>query len=257
MTEKVFLPSESSGPDFPVRKPMDNMAFSDRYLAWREQCTEAFSPDCRSFRGSDAEEYDLDHHLRLNIQYYEGKMGGCRIHGSDCTLSDQTGRVLYRWRSLNNDGDFHRVIRHADGREYFLFRRDLYGYSVLDLALGEASHYLPYISFPDRKQDFEETFIWTDVHYDPHGNVLAVSGCFWACPASVMLLDFSRPLSVNGSWVILHDVIADGYDIYDDIEFVSWEADGSLTVICYNVSTAAKETLILDAGRIRKLLDKP
>lgn len=257
MKENDFPPSENSGMPLPVRKPLDNMAFSDRYVAWREQCAEVFCPACRSFCGNGAEEYNPDRLRRLNIQYYEGKVDGCRIHGSECTLSDRTGKVLYHWRSLNNDGDFHRVIRHANGREYFLFRRDLYGYSVLDLASGEESHYLPYKSFPDRKQDFEETFIWTDVHYNPNGNVLAVSGCFWACPASVMLMDFSSPLSVNGNWVILHDAIDDGYDVYEDIEFVSWEADGSLTVICYNVSTEAKETLILDACWIRRLLDRP
>ena len=55
-------------------------------------------------------------------------------------------------------------------------------------------HYVPARVHPEEGQKAEEVFIWTGADYDPHTDLLAVTGCIWACPYSTIVLDFSCPL---------------------------------------------------------------
>jgi len=51
---------------------------------------------------------------------------------------------------------------------------------------------------------------------------MVVSGCFWACPSSVILIDFSTPL-LESAQIDINEFINQDYDYYDDINFVAWE----------------------------------
>ena len=82
----------------------------------------------------------------------------------------------------------------ATEQHYLIFRTELYGYSVLEVERGQEMHYVPACVHPEEGQKPEEVFIWTSADYDPGADLLAVTGCIWACPYSTIVLDFSRPL---------------------------------------------------------------
>lgn len=79
------------------------------------------------------------------------------------------------------------IIRHGGGA-YLLFRAELYGYSVLNLSTLKAAHYMPL-----ERLDNQENFIWADAVYCQSAGLLFVSGCYWACPYSLIAVDFTAP----------------------------------------------------------------
>lgn len=78
-------------------------------------------------------------------------------------------------------------VEHPNGYEYLLCGEDYQGYSVLNLS---TSKYLVY--FPDEGYK-GAGFCWTAVYPSPDNLVLAVEGCYWACPYELVLVDFKDP----------------------------------------------------------------
>ncbi|MDE7430520.1 MAG: hypothetical protein K2N34_01155 [Lachnospiraceae bacterium] len=110
-------------------------------------------------------------------------------------------------------------------------------------------HFIPYEAYPANGDKFQETFIFTGVKYNPADNMLAVSGCYWACPSSVILLDFTNPLKEQDceSWIDIHEIIDADYDIYEDIDFERWGSeDFTLHVTAYNIVTNRKDSLTIN-----------
>ena len=58
--------------------------------------------------------------------------------------------------------------------------------------------------------------------------MLAVEGCYWACPFGLHLVDFSEPMR-ESKWVDVIDLLDGDYDNYDGAEFVRW--DGGALVL--------------------------
>jgi hypothetical protein len=73
-----------------------------------------------------------------------------------------------------------------DGRDYLLFPEDLEGQTVIDLMTGRVEGF----SSPD------DTFIWTEFHPSPDVSLLAIIGCYWACPYQVTVYDFREPMNL-------------------------------------------------------------
>ena len=88
-------------------------------------------------------------------------------------------------------------------------------------------HYVPARVHPEEGQKAEEVFIWTGADYDPHTDLLAVTGCIRACPYSTIVLDFSCPLQPQPPerWLDLRHIVDPDDTRFDDIEFVCWESD--------------------------------
>ena len=112
--------------------------------------------------------------------------------------------------------------------------------------------YVPACVYPDKQEDFQESFIWTDAVYDSKSDLLAVTGCFWACPFDVMILDFENPFTepegING-----HELMDRDYDIYDDIEFSDFQ-NGNIILKAYNTRDEKQEILTYDTEYIKGLL---
>ena len=139
--------------------------------------------------------------------------------------------MRYAWRNLDTDGEFCSLFRHRNGKHYLIFRTELYGYSVLEVESGQEMHYVPACVHPEEGQKAEEVFIWTGADYDPGTDLLAVTGCIWACPYSTIVLDFSRPLQPQPPecWLDLRHIVDPDDTLFNDIELVRWE-DGSLVL---------------------------
>ena len=239
-----------------------NIAYTERYAAYRAEEESVFShPSGRR------EEWlvPLEDGYAVRTRYFWEEKAGYCLHASESVLLDGEGRTVYTWRNLNDDAEFAALVRHRDGRRYLVFRRELYGYSVLEIETGEDFHFVPSQSLPAEGEKFEETFIWTGVHYDPVSSLLAASGCYWACPNSMVFLDFSDPLSEQdcGCWVEMHEVVDPDYDLYDDIEMENWNVRGWTRFRCTSATgnigwqeLLVPQEKIVDAVREKKLRSK-
>ena len=89
----------------------------------------------------------------------------------------------------------------------------------------QSVHYIPQESHETDKSRFEETVIWVVPHYDLESSLLAVEGCIWAAPYTVLVVDFSDPMQIveAGQWLDLNSDIDSGH--YDEINFIEWSAD--------------------------------
>ena len=201
-----------------LRAACNNESVMLRYL-----CLSLFTPEHRATELDHSSELPEGYSVRF--QGFCGKIGFFNLHMSENMLLDKDGRALFRWHNTDDDGEFAALIRHANGNLYLVFRSDLYGYNVLELESGREMRCIPPQSSPAQRENFQETFIWTDANYDPVSGLLAVSGCFWACPYSVAVLDFSEPLIEQSAerWLDLRSIIDPDYEIYDDIDFAGWE----------------------------------
>lgn len=136
---------------------------------------------------------------------------------------------LFEWRYIGTEERDAQIIHHANGKDYLVYYEYLYGYSVLDLTTMKGVHYIPQESVSFDDEHFDETFIWCQPYYDPASSLLAVDGCIWAAPYSVIVLDFSDPMKIKEAshWIDLSGDV--NSDIYDETEFSSWEHD---TLVC-------------------------
>jgi hypothetical protein len=82
---------------------------------------------------------------------------------------------------------WHRWVEHPNGHEYLLCGEDYQGYCVINLNLEAYQVY-----FPEEGYD-GAGFCWGDVNPTPDKLVLAVEGCYWACPNEVVFYDFRTP----------------------------------------------------------------
>jgi len=212
------------------------------YRAWQEKCSVVFAPQ---FRSSDYDKIEtLEEGFTVISTAYEKIVEVYRVLASENELRDSGGQVVYTWRNLNIDGAFCHLFRHENGCRYLVFRRDLYGYSVYELESGREFHYIP---------SQRETFIWTDAHYDPASGLLAVAGCFWAAPFSVIVLDFTDPLQKRPeeSWLDVHEIVDPEWIIYEDIDYVGWNGD-MLELRALHGETGKYENLSLSAQTLRE-----
>jgi hypothetical protein len=95
---------------------------------------------------------------------------------------------------------------------------------------NEDYHYIPEKSFRGG-----ETFIWTGTHYNSNTNLLIAEGCYWACPYSLFVIDFSDPVNLPYPMFDLNEHL--DYDDYEDIGFVCWDGNDNLIIKCYGNHT--------------------
>ena len=130
----------------------------------------------------------------MEIKYYYYKDIDSSKDGEVCRLYKDK-KMIYEWKNIYDKSRYATIIKHSDGNKYLLFSIDLYGYSVLNLKTLECINYIPSESYLDNK----ETFIWCDVNYNPKNNLLVVSGCYFASPYSLIVLDFTKPMEIVDS----------------------------------------------------------
>ncbi|MGM9680410.1 MAG: hypothetical protein ACI3XR_02785 [Eubacteriales bacterium] len=187
---------------------------------YREQNRSGEMP-CRTVRLVDG--------FSVLSECFECEHEGYRVHGSRNILTDCNGHPLFTWHNTDTAGEFFYLFHHSDGSRYLLYREDLYGYGILNPDTTESHHEIP-LSSVQKGDGFRETFIWTDPRYDPKNSLLAVSGCLWAAPYSVILLDFTDPMAEHPSekWVDLHDILDLGYQKYSGIDLHGFDHEGNL-----------------------------
>ena len=170
----------------------------------------------------------LENGFCVKYYYYadeENRVSGCApVDGEICRLYANE-ELVYEWKNTYGNSRFAKIIHHSDGEDYLVFDEDLYGYSVLKLSDFSCMHYLPAESYGDFPDIFEETFIWCNIFYNAENNMMAVDGCYWACPENVVVLDFSNPMQAVEAkeWSDLYSKCCDTNEDLDEIVFEKWD----------------------------------
>jgi hypothetical protein len=215
---------------------LTNVAYTKEYQEYQKNNEQIFCAEY--FEGK--EKIELSEKYDIEKSYYVGEFDYV-ISGTENCLMDKEGNILYTYRNINDDAEFCTIIYHRDGNEYMIFRSELYGYSVLNLDTLKDFHYVPSQSF---KVQGGETFIWTEIFYNNINNILAVSGCYWACPYSIVLVDCSEPMLPGIKQIDIHDKLDSNYEKYDDIDFVKWN-NTDLVLKALNAEIEKDEEIII------------
>ena len=197
------------------KQNMSNAAYSEEYLRQRKEIEEFLFIQEKLDESSEQEEVTLsDSLVWVRKHYVNGNY--C---GSDNTILREGNRI-YSFKNFEDQMEFCKFIHHANGNDYLLFRRDLYGYSVLNLNTLKDFHYYPRCSLGNSvdNKHFEETFIWTNMLYNPNNNLLVGYGCYWACPMELALVDFSNPFKPAENQVFIYSKKNTG-----DIKSYAWQ----------------------------------
>ncbi len=220
---------------------MKNIAYSIKYQNVRAQLI------CAVFIPGnllETERIEIGSGLYAKRGRYCCTFDGFNHSASETNIYNAGGDRVYRYLNINDDAEFLTLIHHSNGRQYLLFRIDLYGYGIYDIAAGKDFFYIP---------DEAETFIWVDPFYNSANDILAVEGCYWACPGDIIILDFEKPMAET-RWFCLRDKLDAGYEKYDDIDFVRWDKTSLIvstietTILDRREIYAAKELRIEESG---------
>lgn len=222
--------------------------YNKAYQEWRDKCQFLFTEEYRT-PNLDKTEKLIDG-FSVNFQTFHGEINECNIFVSENTLFDQAGKAIFTWRNLDTGGQFATMFLHSNGKHYLVFRIDLYGYGVLELESGKELYYIPAEAYPEESEEFDETFIWTDVNYDIESNLLAASGCYWACPYSVVIVDFSDPLAEQSTdrWLDVCTIIDPKFT---GIDLVGWQN----SVLCLKVNEQPNEIFLTTEELKKKMKD--
>lgn len=217
----------------------DNIYYTNEYRNKTAQAEENISDLCREERT-----------IRLDMGYSLWVGEFAHRSGSDCSyrcrLFSPEGKMIYGYTFYYSS--FHetavQVLSAPEGL-YFFYTEGLYGYSVLRLSDMEQMHYVP-------RGNSGESFIITDLHYCSENRIAAAGGCFWAYPYDVALIDLSEPMKEPEKITTLFPIVnpENGYDRFEDIDFVRWEKDGRLIV-----RTDAGEEFAFNTNDLRKFMD--
>lgn len=145
-----------------------------------------------------------------------------RYIGDRCKLINNE-KIIFEWTYYYGKAQLHRVIKHKNGKKYLIYNEDLYGYSVFELDSKEHINYLPFESYMDESR-FIDTFIFCDAFYNSYNDRIAIEGCIWAAPYSIITFDFKNPLEIKtiDEWKDIQNI---NTKEYYNVDFVKWDKD--------------------------------
>ena len=160
------------------------------YPEWEKRLEEIAYVESEEYL-NDEEDIEFPNGYSLNVKSYADRDENiCRAEMDVCELT-KNGTHIYSYRcTYSHTRVFKGLIRHSNGRTYLPFQINLYGISYLDLDSGEVYHYIPEGLPHDIDQYCSESFIITDIHYDPQTDIVAYGGCYWAVPTKLWLAIF-------------------------------------------------------------------
>lgn len=204
-------------------------SYKNVYSEWSKYLEKfAYVESAEYFR--EEEDISLPEGYSLNVKSYidmdkhviKAQLDVCRL--------TKNGEYVYEYKcTYNHLCSCKGLVYHGNGRKYLPFQVDLYGISWLDLESGEVYNYIPEGCPHDIDAYCGESFIITDIHYDPQSNLIAYGGCYWGGNSDIMVGDFSDPLNYDPHLISISEIIDPEYDECYDIDFRRFK-DGKLVV---------------------------
>jgi len=156
----------------------------ERYSERRKQIEQFFVPE-NIKRDSGVVDISPSGKFRIEIHRYATLPN--RWDYSRGLVTDTSSGNLVADIKRNHGHFWHTGVQHPNGNEYLLCGEDYQGYSTLNLTTGKYQLYFPEAGY----KGFG--FCWVQVHPSPDGLVLAVDGCYWACPYELVIFDIHNP----------------------------------------------------------------
>lgn len=204
-------------------------SYKNVYREWEKYLEKiAYVEGEEYFKG--VEDIELPEGYSLNVKTYaDMDEHAVRASLDVCELT-RNGKHVYTYRcTYDHPCACKGLVYHRNGHKYLPFQVDLYGISYLDLDNGEVYNYIPEGYPHDIDSYCGESFIVTDIHYDPHADIIAYGGCYWGGPCDIMAGDLSEPLNYDPHLVSICSIIDPEYDEGYDVDFVRFE-NGKLVV---------------------------
>lgn len=139
------------------------------------------------------------------------------------TLFSPEGAEIFAAKVYNDDSAFDMavLIPHTDGRHYFVYRENMFGYSVLCTETMDEMHYLP-MGRSDSGDTMGSSHILGSFHYDPKTSLCAASCGQWGAGQEIALFDLSSPLKEPVKITLLCDFIDPRREEYRRLCFKAW-----------------------------------
>jgi hypothetical protein len=103
------------------------------------------------------------------------------------------------------------VENHPNGHDYLVCSEDTQGQTVVELDTGEKVSWVPILA----------GFCWVDMTPSPSRTLIAVDGCYWACPYEIKIYDFSNPMKPP------FECLTEDYSIE---KFNGWNVDDTCSI---------------------------
>lgn len=104
---------------------------------------------------------------------------------------------------------------HPNGNEYLLCGEDYQGQTLVNLTQKRVQN-----TFPNAGYD-GYGFCWADVTMSPNKSIIAVEGCYWACPYDIVFFDFRNPDEFPPKELKRIESVG---------ELKGWDEDGNFTI---------------------------
>lgn len=185
----------------------------DRYAKWRAEILSKFESKHRVeadtvFHVSSSGRFSLEvQTYSSGTNSWDYSRGVVRAISGGQTVADVKRNYGIFW---------HTWVTLPTGHEYLLCGEDYQGYSVV--ALDEKRWE---VHFPDEAFT-GGGFCWAAAHPSPDGSLLAVDGCYWACPYELVVFDFSKPMALP---------LVEVARIADYGDFVAWTSNDAFDYV--------------------------
>lgn len=165
-------------------QPEVHVVADERYAEWRKGVEARFVPENRVSDTLKTVESPCGKY-RLDICQYA--TGPNRWGYSRGTITRKHDDEILADVKRNYGHFWHAWVQHPNGNDYALCGEDYQGYSVINLTTEKTNVFFPDDGFKGWG------FCWTAVYPSPDNLMLAVDGCYWACPYEIVFVDFRNP----------------------------------------------------------------
>ncbi|HQE92041.1 MAG TPA: hypothetical protein PLH19_04600 [Anaerolineae bacterium] len=223
----------------------------ERYLEKRKGIEQFFIPENRI---TDSGERVISPLGRYELETYRYSTGPKSWNYSRGIVKRLSENKIIADVKRNYGHFWHTWVEHANGNEYLLCGEDYQGYSVINLTEETYDVFFPESGY----RGFG--FCWVKVHPSPDGLVLAVDGCYWACPYEIVFFDFSNPSVLPLPEIERCDGVTDpviGWTDNDTFAFtVSYDVRKSDGVKYQNLSAEEQDVLDKDLSQLGDVTER-
>jgi hypothetical protein len=164
--------------------PQTQVIADERYVDWRKRIDAFFVSENRLEAAAKTVLSPCGNYRLEICQYSTGPSTWIVSRG--IVTCQRDGQLIADVK--RNHGHFwHAWVKHPNGNDYLLCGEDYQGYSVINLTTGKSNIYFPDAGYKGGG------FCWTAVYASPERLMLAVDGCYWACPYEIAFFDFRHP----------------------------------------------------------------
>lgn len=156
---------------------------NSKYKNCRKEILSSFNP--KNIIDKSEKSYSPSGNFYLIISYYNTgentwaySQGTIKNSKNDKIVADIKRNFSHFWYSW---------IEHTNGNEYLLCGEDYQGQTVVNLTKRTVKNYFPEAGFDGHG------FCWANAIPSKNSEILAVEGCYWACPYDIVFFDFTNP----------------------------------------------------------------